>query len=219
MSIEDIQLTVGDDSYPGRLARPEQANGAGIVVRPGANHGPYGDVFDEFAGAATDEGYHVLRFESWETTEDIDVKTQAEIHAETDAAIEFLEDRGCDTVHVVAKSFGGAVTLTGAPDAAGRLVLWAPAAPFVEDANLATRRTTPLRELDFAEVDADALGGVEAPTLVLHGDEDEVPLENSEDIVDALPDAELVVLEGGDHSFQGVESETVERTLDFLSGG
>jgi len=218
MSTEDIQLTVGTDSYPGRLTRPEDPNGAGIVVRPGANHGPYGDVFDEFAAAAAESGYEVLRFETWKTTEDIDAKTMAEIHAETDAAIDVLQGRGCEPVHLVAKSFGGWVTLTGPPEAADRLVLWAPAVSVVEGIDLDAERDVPLAELDGVGVDPGTLRAVETPALALHGDEDAIPLSNSEDIVDELPNGELSVLAGADHSFEGVEAETVERTLAFLDG-
>lgn len=59
-------------------------------------------------------------------------KTDAEFEAELEEGVEFLRERGCTSVAVVAKSFGGRLALTHLPGRVDRLVLWAPAAAFGE---------------------------------------------------------------------------------------
>ena len=54
-------------------------------------------------------------------------------------------------------------------------------------------------ELDWTDP-AQRLGGVDCPTLVVHGETDAaVPLSLAEDIVAAMPNARLVVIPGGGH--------------------
>lgn len=43
------------------------------------------------------------------------------------------------------------------------------------------------------------LGAIEAPTLVLHGRMDPIPLESSRDVADALPNGRLVIIEDAGH--------------------
>lgn len=57
------------------------------------------------------------------------------------------------------------------------------------------------------------------PVRVIQGDDDRPALvDNARDVVDAIPDAELVLREGEDHSFRGDDRgrEVVEQTLAFL---
>lgn len=37
----DVTLDVGAASYPGRVNAPDDASDRGILVLPGANHGPF----------------------------------------------------------------------------------------------------------------------------------------------------------------------------------
>ena len=112
---EDVTLRVGGEEYPGRLDTPAEPTDRGILLVPGAGHGPFGDVFLRFARAAAGEGYAVARFETWLSPDDIDAKTDAEFRAELQAGVDFLRSRGCSTVTVVAKSFGGRLALEHTP--------------------------------------------------------------------------------------------------------
>ena len=135
MSI-DVTLEVGDSVYPGRLDVSDGPSDQGVLMIPGAGHGPFGDVFLRFGRAAAGAGYHVARFETWMTPDEVDAKTEADFRAEIEAGVEFLRSRGCETIAVVAKSFGGRLALSHLPEGVDRLVVWALAvlAEGIEDA-------------------------------------------------------------------------------------
>ena len=207
MTTAAATLAVGGTDYQGRLNTPDDAADRGILVLPGANHGPFGDVFDRFAQAAASDGYTVARFETWQGMDDLDEKSPADVAREIEAGVEFLEASGCSTVHVVAKSFGGRLALEHVPaletDAVERMVLWAPAIVFEEHPEAPT-------------ITAAELGAIETPTRILQGDEDQIPVENAAALADHLPNGELVELSGEDHSFQHRQERIVEETLAFL---
>ncbi|QLH84579.1 alpha/beta hydrolase [Halosimplex pelagicum] len=206
MATESVTLDVDGDSYPGRVNEPDEPTGAGVLVLPGLNHGPFGDVFDQFAAAAADESHRVARFETWSGPDDLDGKSEAEMERELGAGVAFLRDRDCDPVAVVAKSFGGRLALTHLPtERVDRLVLWAPAVFAGEHE-------------DRPSITADELAAVDVPTRVLQGDDDEgLPVENARTLADHLPAGEAVALPGEDHSFQRERERTVAETLDLLS--
>jgi len=62
------------------------------------------------------------------------------------------------------------------------------------------------------------LGEIAAPTLVLHGAEDQlIPVGNAEVLASRIPRAELVILEGTGHVIDGERPETVSAAvLDFV---
>lgn len=224
MPSEETTLDAHGDSYEARLAVPEDPDGRGVAVMPGAGHGPWGDIFDRLAEAAAADGAHVLRFEGWPTNDVLDGKTLRELQAELEAAVDRLREAGCSDLAVVGKSFGGGVTLTRVPEAVDRVVLWAPATFTLGDEDrVAAELDTPLEELIEAperrQFGPSRLADVDAAVRVVQGGDDRAALvENARRVVDALPDAELVVREGEDHSFRGDEREreVVEETLAFL---
>ena len=63
------------------------------------------------------------------------------------------------------------------------------------------------------------LGQIKIPTLVLVGREDTlVPVQLSEELAEGIPDAEMVVLDGGGHAFSGEISEKFNQAvLEFLA--
>ena len=205
MPTESVSLDVGDCSYCGRLTEPEEPTDSGVLVLPGLNHGPFGDVFDQFAQAAAAEGHRVARFETWADEETLDATSEDDMVRELGAAVEFLQDRGCSTVTVVAKSFGGRLALTHLPrEDVDRMVLWAPAV-FIGDYD------------ERATIDPDELAAIDCPVRLLQGNADRgMSVENASAIVEHLPDAELVELPGEDHSFQTDQDRIVEKTLHFL---
>jgi|GEM_PF-853230 len=227
MSAETFALTVHGDEYEARLTVPEEPDGRGVVVLPGAGHGPWGDIFDRFAAAAADDGSHVLRFDGWPTAEEFMAQTVAEIHAEIDAAVDRLRAAGCTELGLVGKSFGGGVALTHDLAAFDRVALWAPAfVTFGDEETVSDSLAVPLGEMEDAperrQIAPSTLADLNATLLVVQGDGDEVrSLDHARRIVEAAPDAALVVREGEDHSFRGAdrEREVVAQTVAFLGDG
>jgi len=203
--MEETTLTVHGEEYPGRLTVPDVETERGVLVVPGAGHGPFGDVFDGFAEAATDAGHLVARFRTWTGPDDLEAKTAADFREEICAGIDLLRARGCTTVAVVAKSFGGRLALEHATDEADRMVLWAPAVLFGSHD-------------DAPSIAPETLRSIEIPVLVLQGDEDDVvPAENGKSIADRIPGGTFVKLPGEDHSFVTDQERIIEKTCAFLS--
>jgi pimeloyl-ACP methyl ester carboxylesterase len=221
---EAFQLAAHGDEFEARLAVPDDPDGRGIAVMPGAGHGPWGDIFDLLAEEAASDGAYVLRFEGWPSADDLESKTLREFQSELVAALERLAAEGCSELAVVAKSFGGGVTLTDVPDAVDSAVLWAPATFTLGDTDrLDDALDTPFEELiepsEQRKFAPSRLADVDVPVLVIQGADDRPELvENARGVVDALPDADLVVREGEDHSFRGDDREqaVVDETLAFL---
>ncbi|QPV61681.1 alpha/beta hydrolase [Halosimplex litoreum] len=204
MAAESVALDVDGDSYPGRVNEPDEPADSGVLVLPGLNHGPFGDVFDEFARAAAEDGHLVARFETWADPDDLDAKSEDDMERELAAGVDFLRDRGRSPVSVVAKSFGGRLALTHLPrEHVDRLVLWAPAV-FVGEHD------------ERPSITADELSDIDRPTRVLQGTADDIPVENAREMADHLPNGESVVLPGEDHSFQRDRERIVAETLDAI---
>ena len=96
----------------------------------------------------------------------------------------------------------------------------------IEDTMAWARETTPeVLAAGAAEFDPQLvpprLGEVACPTLVVHGAEDRIiALENARAVARAIPDAELVVVEGGGHRPDIRDPVLVNRVLDrFLGDG
>lgn len=224
MQTEAFQLAAHGDEFEARLAVPDDPDGRGIAVMPGAGHGPWGDIFDLLGEEAASDGAYVLRFEGWPSADDLESKTLREFQSELVAALERLAAEGCSELAVVAKSFGGGVTLTDVPDVVDSAVLWAPATFTLGDTDrLDDALDTPFEELiepsEQRKFAPSRLADVDVPVLVIQGADDRPELvENARGVVDALPDADLVVREGEDHSFRGDDREqaVVDETLAFL---
>ena len=207
---EDVTLDVGTESYPGRFDEPSEPSDRGVLMIPGAGHGPFGDVFLRFGREAADAGYGVARFETWLSPADLDAKTDSDFRAEIEAGVEFLRSRGYETVTIVAKSLGGRLALEHLPEGVERLVLWAPAV-HPEGYELPTEL-----EGKIPSIGADDLEAVDVPVRVLHGDEDALPLESPRRLTELLPQGELVELSGEDHSFLRDHERVIAETTALL---
>ena len=207
---EDVTLEVGDSAYPGRLNTAEGASDHGVLLVPGAGHGPFGDVFLRFSRAAAEEGHHVARFETWMSPAELEGKTDEEFRAELAAGVDFLRSRGCSTVSVVAKSLGGRVALKHLPEGVDRLVLWAPAVLAADAENVPDEAREYLPSVTPSEF------GVDVPTEILQGDDDNISVDSAERIAEGLSQGEVVVLPDEDHSFLRDHERVIEETLSFL---
>jgi pimeloyl-ACP methyl ester carboxylesterase len=204
MCAQDVTLDVGGESYPGRLNVPETSTEKGVLMVPGAGHGPFGDIFLRFARTAAGDGYEVARFETWPFVSDLEEKTADDFAAELEAGVEFLQSRDCSTITMIAKSFGGQKALKHRPDAVDRLVLWAPYVTTGEDD-------------EMPSITVDDLAEIEIPVRILQGDEDRgLSVENAETLAEHLPQGEVVELPGEDHSFRNEPARIIDETMDYL---
>lgn len=100
-------------------------------------------------------------------------------------------------------------TLAGAPEPARRELVrlmvgadWMGPLPVLGDAAMTTRARAGHRRASARHDAWDALPGITAPTLVLHGDADEyTPVANGRLLAGRIPGAELVVLDGARHAY------------------
>jgi pimeloyl-ACP methyl ester carboxylesterase len=216
MALEFVEFGADGETYEARLNTPEDGDAdVCVVVVPGAGHGPFGDIFDITAYELAGAGVATLRYETWETTEDIDAKTLDGLHRELADAVAFVDDHGYDRVFVLAKSFGGRIAFTGLPDAVERILGWAPAVDVAEESNLDAVSDTPMGEFDALQVAASDLADVDVPVRLLYGTDDHFYPEPAQSLADAL-DAEFVELDGETHSFNEHRPTVVAETLDYL---
>ncbi len=214
--IQPTDFTVGTETYEGRLNVPGEDTETGVVVLPGAGHGPFGDVFDVISYELAGDGKHVVRYDSWENHEQLAQKTFGELHDEINAAIDHLRSEGCRTFYLLAKSFGGGLALTHVPEAIERVVLWEPAIEITDEAESTpeTKVPTPPDNLTITE---DELGRIGVPVRILCGDEEAgVPVDVCEQIANALGQGEMTVIPGENHSFNSNRPAIVEATVEFF---
>ena len=207
---EDVTLEVGGSAYPGRLNTAEEPSDRGVLIVPGAGHGPFGDVFLRFSRVAAEEGHHVARFETWMSPAELKEKTDEDFRAELAAGVDFLRSRGCSTVSVVAKSLGGRVALEHLPEGVDRLILWAPAVLAADAENVPDEAREHLPSVTPGEF------GVDVPPRILQGDDDNISVDSAERIAEGLSQGEVVVLPDEDHSFLRDHERVIEETLAFL---
>ncbi|WP_232686145.1 alpha/beta hydrolase [Halobacterium zhouii] len=219
MSLELVDFEVGGETYEGRLNTQRADADTGVVVVPGAGHGPFGDIFDVISYELAGTGKQVFRFDTWENHEELDEKTLAEIHREVDAAVEYLQSEGCTTIYLLAKSFGGGVTLTYVPDAVERVVLWEPATMELGDeSNIDDVEDEQFGDVEEYVVDDDDLGRIDVPVRILCGDAERgMPVDLAEDFASRIPDATVTVIPGEDHGFNTNRTAVVGHTLGFFS--
>ncbi|WP_440988773.1 alpha/beta hydrolase [Haloarchaeobius baliensis] len=218
MAISLLELDVDGETYEARLNTPEASDtDTCVLVLPGGGHGPFGDIFDITAYELAQESVATYRFETWTTADELRAKSFADFHAELDAAIAEVGDRGYDRLFLLAKSFGGRIGLTHDLDAFERVLGWAPAVRLADESNFENHYDTPLGETEDLQLDAGDVAGVDAPVRILRGNEDEVvSADDAERLTAALADAELREIPGEDHSFNENRTTVVAETLDYL---
>lgn len=218
MPVEHPELSAHGETYAAELQLPAGNSDHGALLLPGANHTAFDDaVFDRLAATAADAGIQFLRYQGWDDGEELAAKSETELAAEIDAALDHLTERGCTRLSLVAKSAGGRVALQHVPAAVDQLVLWAPAL-FVADGDALAEMEIP-EGADPSTITASELAEIEVPAVILQGDEDHIPVANARELAAGMPNAEMQVIEGADHSFVGgqPEDDTIETTIDVLT--
>lgn len=219
MTLEVVEVDLRGETREALVNVPEGGEGdTGVVVVPGAGHGPHGDIFDVVSYELAGAGHRVIRMETWETRERLEAKTLAEIHAEVDAMVEALRDQGCSTVAVLAKSFGGGVALTHDLAGVDRLVLWEPVVETGVDPETATDPADEIGAGDGVELRVAAVDHVDVPVGILCGDAERgVPVADCRELADALADADLTVIPDATHWFNTNRRDIVDATLGYLA--
>jgi dienelactone hydrolase len=219
MPMEQLDFEVDGETYEGRFVTPPAGDAETcVVVVPGAGHGPFGDIFDITMYELADAGVASFRFETWTSSDELDAKTLADLHAELHAAVDFARERGYERTSLLVKSFGGRIAFTDLPDAVERVLGWAPAVHVAEESRLDEQYDVPLGELEEGlDTAASDFADVDVPVRLLYGDEDQLYPDYAEALVDDVPNAELRVIEGETHSFNERRRRVVEETLEYLA--
>src|ERR671926_73778 len=143
-----------------------------------------------------------------------DVEGPLSYHDMATDTIDFLTTVVGGPAHLVGWSDGGIVALLVAiarPDLVRKIA--------VTGANFKPPPEIGLAEMYRAEPDipTEDLGRISAPTLVLVGDDDVVPLEHTVELYRAIPNSELAVVPGTSHVHFMEKPSLVNRiVLDFL---
>lgn len=206
-----------------KLDRPASISQKAIILLPGVSGNATSDYrFDSLSQALTNQGFYVLRFNIWNSAQELEELTFSDVHYVLDQAIGFLKSFGCTKIGAVGKSFGGGVLLTYSNPDLKAEVLWAPAIGF---GNLPTfdkdkgRKLTNFRSLFDIKISASELMRIKIPVLFVQGTADKnVPLAHVEKIKAAVPNSTLEKIEGADHSYEKAPMlrEAITKTVEFL---
>jgi pimeloyl-ACP methyl ester carboxylesterase len=213
---------------PAQMSIEAPIGGASSIALfvPGASGGAFTARFDPLVHALNSRGVGVARLSLYNSPEERDQRSMANMHADIHAALGHLTERGFATIFAIGKSFGGALLLTYPGDVFAGRVLWAPAlGTAASQPNVATFSTMPMGSLpSLLEVTVDRdffahLAGSAAPTLIVQGTADTiVEPANSETLVWMLPQARMVTIDGADHSFGEPAHEhiLIDKTVAFI---
>ncbi len=158
------------------------------------------------------------------------------------AAINQVKDAGCRRIGLVGSSFGGLAALVAAPQVPDLclLALKSPVSDYISRL-FVTRDGHDLeawKEQGFIQIpdgeghltklnykfyqDAEKASGytaadkITAPTLIVHGDQDEsVPVEQSRNLAQIIPNCQLKILKGADHRYS--QDTDFERMLNLIA--
>jgi uncharacterized protein len=202
---EPVTIPVGEIELEGLLSLPSQASNVGVVVcHPHPLYG--GDMYNNVVSALVEafqaQGVATLRFNFR------GVGNSTGSHAggigetnDVKAAVSYLLSRhALSTVAVAGYSFGSFVGLASGANDPRVHKLIAVALP------IATR-------------DPSFLNSVAKPILLISGDRDDYsPIPELSRLVSKLPDPKtLVVVEGADHFWRGMEGRVAEAAVAFLA--
>lgn len=199
------------------MSNEDEVIDKGLIVIPGISSNPYESPFEDVVEYAKDMDFSVARLDQWESSEDLEDMTLEDLHHLIERTVDALEEHGCNYIGVLGKSFGGQLALTYPDNVSFEfMILWAPAVG-VGSNNVDKWRSTPLGHADKPtdiSIDEESLGKITEKVKIIHGTSDEVvDISNSQRISQALPNGQLVEIEGEDHSLTSgkviSESESV----------
>lgn len=218
---------------PGRYRTAVFAHGFNSNYRELEHYGPrfakrgLAMVLFDFCGGG-------LASESDGDTTEMSVLTELEDYITVLRGIREMEEIDTEQIYLMGESQGGyeaALTAARYPDESAGAILWYPAFVLEENARQWSRDGIPdhvdqwgvplgrIYSEDAVRMDIYAeLADYPKRVLIIHGDSDElVPLSYSHRAVETYPSAELLVIPGGGHGFDGQDSIAAgNASMDFI---
>lgn len=218
------KLKIASQNTDAVLDIPEEKSKKAILFIPGVSGKALGDEYNELAEIFIKKDYAFLRFQSWEDGgKGINKKTINSIHKELDLVIKYLKSLGVNNIYVIAKSFGGGMILTYKNPLIKKMVLWAPAIDIDKKENISGIQNKSLGEIKKCldiKLDKNYLKDLNIPIRIIQGDKDKVvSIENSKKIINALNDAELIVIKRLAHSYENKDqkNDLYKKTMKLIN--
>ncbi len=211
----------------------------GVLFIPGISGDALSERWNFLEEEITKAHFHFLRFNGWKNQKELEELTLSDVYSQIDYFTKFLYEQGCESVVLLAKSFGGCLSLAylfekndetiksemkkaafkKIPEIAGLICLASPVS--IKDTESISRFKTEtfshLNDLFDFGLTKEMLAKMSIPVLFIHGTKDEViSIENSKRVCSLLPDSELIAIEDADHSYEKKEEELVHALLPFL---
>lgn len=217
-------IRVGNTDCEFLLETPNKSTATVVVFLPGISGGAFLERFQPVVDACLNAGFAIARISAWKNSDEVEGKNLNDIYRAVGDVTTYLHEQGYAEIFGIGKSFGGAIMLTFPSVYISKKVLWAPAIGVVETggniwAYMTAKLGTVSSLLDI-QIDRAFLQQKENPTLIVHGTaDDNIPFLNSEQIVSMLPNANLIAIEGADHSYRNKEHEmaVIKATINFLT--
>ena len=214
------------EEIPYMIQSPEHSTATGVVFIWGwsgdkvKNYYEKKDRWNFLAHKLTGEWYNLVRFQWWNSKEEFHDTNLAAMHQNIRQCVDILSET-CRRIVLVWKSAGWAATITYLPtdDRVEWAVVWAPATEVSGNAkDIEETLRTPFQSMRTQQkwyreavrvlLTPDYLNKIKVPVWIVHAqDDDVIPLENSEDIMQYLPEGSILkILNGWKHSYKDEKS-------------
>ncbi len=193
-----------------------------VLFLPGISGKAFSERFQSVVDISLKNSYPIARMNAWESEVEVQQKTYSYYQSATVEAIEHLKTLGYEKIVAIGKSFGGGLFLSLHHDAIIKKILWAPALGFAQISTLEQLKDKVLSQVENLKeikLSPEFLSSDNAKLCFIHGTEDAaIPISTSRAFALANPNADIVGVEGADHSFKTPESERKlnEATEQFL---
>ncbi|MEL6583377.1 MAG: alpha/beta hydrolase [Pseudomonadota bacterium] len=196
---EEVSLTTSDGETLYAVYAPPRAGDLSLLMFHGNGMSATGLL--PFGRVLSAEGYGVLLLEYRGYPKSTGRPSEDGLYLDADAGYAFLREADARVVaYGMSLGSGVAVDLAARVPVAGLIL----EAPFDSLTNVAAQRVPflPVRLLLRHRFEnLDKIGGVDAPILILHGEQDRVvPIENGRTLSEAAREAEFVTFENGTHN-------------------
>lgn len=215
---------------------PQKPSGYFVVFIPGLFANALTDAYTKLSQAFLDHDYSFLRYQSWRNDTELREKNFQLMNHELGKLFDFVRSRRLKKVGIVAKSFGGAITLSYmCPEIYGQqnrvepldtIVMWAPTIGVSDNPTIGGYLNHPFsyfiedetnERIRNIKTTKDSIFGVTAPVRIIHGTNDDIiDIENSRALASFLCNAEVMPIEGADHSYAW-KNEQYDREFDHFT--
>lgn len=175
------------------------------IFLPGTSGGIFEGKYDYLVEIFKKNKCSFLMPEIWKDATDLGSMSLQEIYHDLDDIVSFLSDRGLNRILGIGKSFGATVLL-GYKDVFSELILLAPPIAVGHKDKVLKLLTIHMQNVSMTDlvVDGEHLENIAAHKVLIIGSKDDiVSLDSIKDLASILRNAEIKVVDGGDHSFVG----------------